>query len=219
MLASACGFDPREGITTYCAGSGAPRYHSDRPIAGLGDLRPGDHLCVIYRNDDEHRIVLSDYLRRGLEAGERVLYIVDARTARQIRGHLRDAGISVRDAERRGQLLFLSRDDAYMREGVFAPQGMISLLRQETQNALDDGFSGLRVTAEMTWALRGLPGSQRLIEYETLLNEFFPGSPCVGLCQYDARRFPPRHPPRCAAQSPDRRCGNEDLRERLPHPS
>ncbi len=118
------------------------------------------------------------------------MYIVDAHTARQIRGYLRDVGINIRDAEKRRQLLFLTRDDAYMREGVFNPQGMISLLHQETQKALGEGFSGLRVTGEMTWALRGLPGSERLIEYETLLNEFFPGSPCIGLCQYDARRFP-----------------------------
>ena len=164
--------------------------HPDRPFSGIEDLRPGDHLCVIYRDDDEHRTVLSDYLRRGLEAGERVVYIVDARTARQIRGYLRDVGINIRDAEKRRQLLFLTRDDAYMREGVFDPHGMISLLRQETRKALNDGFTGLRVTGEMTWALRGLPGSERLIEYETLLNEFFPGSPCIGLCQYDARRFP-----------------------------
>jgi len=164
--------------------------HPDRPFSGIEDLRPGDHLCVIYRDDDEHRTVLSDYLRRGLEAGERVVYIVDARTARQIRGYLRDVGINIRDAEKRRQLLFLTRDDAYMREGVFDPHGMISLLRQETREALNDGFTGLRVTGEMTSALRGLPGSERLIEYETLLNEFFPGSPCIGLCQYDARRFP-----------------------------
>lgn len=178
------------GATTYGAGVGTPWTHSDRPFSGIEDLRPGDHLCVIYRDDDEHRIVLSDYLRRGLEAGERVVYIVDARTARQIRGYLRDVGINVRDAERGGQLLFLTRDDAYTREGVFDPHRMISLLRQETQQALDEGFVGLRVTGEMTWALRGLPGSERLIEYETLLNEFFPGSACIGLCQYDARRFP-----------------------------
>ncbi|HEU68774.1 MAG TPA: hypothetical protein ENN53_06150 [Candidatus Acetothermia bacterium] len=30
------------------------------------------------------------------------------------------------------------------------------------------GFTGLRVTGERTWVLRGLPGSERLIEYEAL---------------------------------------------------
>jgi PAS domain S-box-containing protein len=43
----------------------------------------------------------------------------------------------------------------------------------------------------MTWALRGLPGSERLIEYEAKLNEFFPASQCLAICQYDRRRFQP----------------------------
>jgi len=43
----------------------------------------------------------------------------------------------------------------------------------------------------MTWALRGLPSSERLIEYEAKLNEFLPTSRCLAMCQYDGRRFEP----------------------------
>ncbi len=157
----------------------------------IAALRPGDHLCIIYRTDEEHRTILTEYLRRGLDAGERVVYIVDARTAREIRRYLGETDLDVRAAEDSGQLVFLTGDESYTREGVFDPQAMVALLRGETQRALDDAFTGLRVTAEMTWALRGPPGSERLIEYETLLNEFFPGSKATGLCQYDARRFSP----------------------------
>ncbi len=162
-----------------------------RALGNIADLRPGDHLCIIYHTDEEHRAILTEYLERGLDAGERVVYIVDARTAGVIRGYLRDAGVDVAAAEERSQLVFLTRDDAYMRGGVFDPQAMLGLLREEAQRALDEGFTGLRVTGEMTWALRGLPGSERLIEYVALLSAFFPGSKATGLCQYDARRFPP----------------------------
>ena len=41
----------------------------------------------------------------------------------------------------------------------------------------------------MTWALRGLPGSQRLMEYESKLNTVLSGGQCLGLCQYDRRSF------------------------------
>jgi two-component sensor histidine kinase len=54
-----------------------------------------------------------------------------------------------------------------------------------------EGYTALRATGEMTWVLRGPPGAERLIEYEVLLNKFFPGSRCLGLCQYDRRRFAP----------------------------
>ena len=43
----------------------------------------------------------------------------------------------------------------------------------------------------MSWALRGIRGAERLVEYEARLNDFFPTSRCLGLCLYDRRRFPP----------------------------
>lgn len=157
----------------------------------VADLGPGAHACLIHLGDDERKAALSAYLRQGLAAGERVLWIVDAPTVRETRSYLRHAGAAIRDAEQRGQLIFLTCDQTYLREGAFDPHRMVALLRQETQRALDDGFTGLRVTGEMTWAQVGPPGSERLIEFEELLTAFFPGTACTGLCQYDARRFPP----------------------------
>ncbi|HUX75038.1 MAG TPA: MEDS domain-containing protein [Anaerolineae bacterium] len=162
--------------------------HSPRAIADLG---PGDHLCCIYETEEEHRSVVTSFLRQGLEQGEKVIYIVDTHTAATILGYLRDEGLDVESHLARGQLAVLTRDEAYMREGVFDPEGMIALLRDETEQALAEGYPALRVTGEMTWALRGLPGSKRLIEYEARLNEFFPGSQCLAICQYDRRRFDP----------------------------
>ena len=66
---------------------------------------------------------------------------------------------------------------------------MIALLQTETERALADGYAALRVTGDMSWALRGIPGVNQLIQYEARLNTFFPGSRCLGLCQYDRRHF------------------------------
>jgi PAS domain S-box-containing protein len=162
--------------------------HAARMITGLG---PGDHLCCLYETEEEYRAVLAPYLQQGLERGEKVLYIVDARTAQTVLNYLRDDGVEVEPYLANGQLSILTISDAYMRDGIFDPDRMIELLRSETERALAEGYSALRVTGEMTWALRGLPGSERLIEYEAKLNAFFPGSKCLALCQYDRRRFQP----------------------------
>jgi PAS domain S-box-containing protein len=157
----------------------------------LENLQPGDHLCCIYETEDEHRAVFTPYLHRGLECGEKVLYIVDVHTAETILGYLRNEGLQMEQFLKSGQFAILTRDDAYMRQGFFDPNAMISLLKAETKQAIAQGYTALRVTGEMTWALRGLPGSERLIEYEIKLNEFLPGSQCLALCQYDRRRFEP----------------------------
>jgi len=160
-------------------------------LRNITDLRPGDHLCCLYETEEEHRALLTPYLRQGLELGEKVLYIVDAYTAETVLDYLRYDGVEVKPYLDSGQLNILTAKDAYMRDGIFNPDGMIELLRNETERALAEGYSALRVTGEMTWALRGLPGSERLIEYEAKLNIFFPGSKCLALCQYDRRRFNP----------------------------
>ena len=158
---------------------------------GLSDLEPGDHLCCIYQSEEEHRSLLTPYLRQGLERGEKVFYIVDLHTAEEVLGYLESDGIDTQPYLSSGQLSILTVDDAYMKEGEFDPDGMIALLRTETEQAVSEGYSALRVTGEMTWALKGLPGSERLIEYEAKLNHFFPGSRCMAICQYDRRHFSP----------------------------
>ena len=41
----------------------------------------------------------------------------------------------------------------------------------------------------MTWATRDVPGSDKLIEYETGINYVLQTHPITAMCQYDANRF------------------------------
>ncbi len=151
----------------------------------MKDLGPGSHLCWIYETEEEHQAVLRPFLHRGLELGEKVLYIADTRADKVIMGYLQADGLDGESYVTSGQLSILSAKDAYVRNGVFDPDDMIGLLRMESERALVEGYPALRVTGEMSWALQGLPGSERLIEYEAKLSEFFPGSKCLTICQYE----------------------------------
>jgi len=160
-------------------------------IYNIEDIKLGDHLCIIYETEEEHKNLLTPYLKQGLEQNEKVLYIVDIHTAKTVLNYLRDDGVDVDSYLESGQLNMLTIGESYMKEGVFDPDKMINLLKGETLKSIEEGYSGLRVTGEMTWALRGLPGSERLIEYESKLNSFFPGSKCVAICQYSKHKFHP----------------------------
>ncbi len=157
----------------------------------LTDLKPGDHVCCLYRTPQEHRAALVPFVRHGLAQGERVLYIADIRTAEHILNALRDAGLDTEPILTRGQLLGLTYAETYAHGGVFDPERMLNLLRDETTRAQREGYAALRVTSEMTWALGRLRGSERLIEYEAKLNAFLAQRRCLLLCQYDLRRFTP----------------------------
>jgi len=158
----------------------------------LDALRPHDHLCLIYDRQEDWRAATIPFIRMGLKKGEKCIYIADAHTAKEIRRSLGEEGIAVAEAERSGRFTLLQPLDAYTRAGYFDPDRMIRLLISETEKAVAEGYPALRVTGEMTWVLRDLPGSDRLLEYEARLNtEVFPNYPCLAICQYERPKFDP----------------------------
>jgi hypothetical protein len=50
----------------------------------------------------------------------------------------------------------LTVNESYMKGLVFDPDGMIQMLTEKTNKALGEGYTALRVTGKMLWALRWL---------------------------------------------------------------
>ena len=158
-------------------------------LPAIHEMKRGDHYCGIYRTDEDQRAIIIDFVRDGVARGEKMIYIVNVQSAEQLRATLAAAGIAAEALVDKGQLVILTAKEAYLKHGNFDPDKMIELLREETDAALAAGYTALRVTGEMTWALSGEPGSERLVEYESRLNHFFPSRKCYAVCQYDRRRF------------------------------
>ncbi len=160
-------------------------------IESLEKLDVHDHLCLIYETHQEQFAAVIPFIRIGLQRGEKCIYIADDNTTAQVLQAMREDAIDVDTALASGSLQVLTSKESYLKGGFFDPDRMISLLKETTNKALADGFSALRVTGEMTWALSGEKGADRLIEYENKLNYFFPKHRCLGICQYNAGLFSP----------------------------
>jgi len=150
-----------------------------------------DHLCLIYETQREQFAAVVPFMRIGLDRGEKCIYIVDESTAASVLDAMRAEGIDVESATKSGTLVVATKRDAYLKQGYFDPDWMIRFLKEATDSAKADGFSALRVTGEMTWALGDDPGVERLIEYEAKLNHFFPNNDALAICQYNRNRFRP----------------------------
>jgi PAS domain S-box-containing protein len=155
----------------------------------LTQLKHGDHVCPIYESKAEQLAAAVPFIKQGLARNERCLLIVDDRTAEEIAEALAAAGLDV--ARERGALWLPHNSVTYFRSGHFDPDDMIDFLRTTEAQALAEGFSGLRIVGEMTWALGPEIGNDRLIEFEVLVNKFFENSRSIGLCQYHRPRFDP----------------------------
>ncbi|MBS0368185.1 MAG: MEDS domain-containing protein [Proteobacteria bacterium] len=163
-----------------------------RRMTSLGfDPRPfleGTHMCFIFNDDNERRQVLAKYIQSGLDSDEQVAYFVDTMTPDELRAQLRKLGVALPDHDDR-QCILRTAEETYCPDGTFSPDRMLGTLESAWVRSRHDGFKGLRVTGEMNWALRGHPGSELLIEYESRVNQLLRKVPVTAICQYDARLF------------------------------
>ncbi|MBF0283816.1 MAG: MEDS domain-containing protein [Magnetococcales bacterium] len=150
---------------------------------------PGQHMCLIYNDEEERRRVIGRFLQSGLEGEEFVAYFAQDAAPEEIRHQLQKLGVECARYEARNQLQLLSTHDAYFPEGAFTPEGMLERLRHFYHDNRARGWRHVRASGEMHWALSGVPGADRLFEYECRLNDLVRDHPLTPICQYDARRF------------------------------
>lgn len=152
-----------------------------------------DHLAIIYDNPEEQLDFVVPFLRLGLERGEKAVFIYDDNTVETVIAAMEHHGIDVAAAASAGALSIVTKSHAYLKNGDFDPDWMIDFLGQAVEEAKKEGFSAVRASGEMTWAL-GPAGDthDRLVEYECKLNKFFAGYDMGGICQYNRRRFRPQ---------------------------
>ncbi|OFY51273.1 MAG: hypothetical protein A2W85_04555 [Bacteroidetes bacterium GWF2_41_31] len=147
------------------------------------------HICLIYENEQQRHKIVSEYIAAGLKQGELVRYFNDTTTPETIRSWLLELGVESSEAEQNGSFGLSDAEKAYCPDGEFEPQKMIDRAVQRYGIAKKAGFTGSRACGEMSWALKDIPGSDRLLEYEVLLNTITSSFPHNGMCQYDARLF------------------------------
>ncbi len=158
----------------------------------MNTLKPGDHLCLLHESHDDWLLSIASFIHSGLTSNQKCLYITDYHTADEIREHLALNGVDIKSHLLNGQLAILDSKDVYLIDGCFDSGRTISLLQNETRKAMDEGYDALRATGEMSWAIKNMPGSDKLAEYEANLKSgLFETSACIAVCQYDLARFEP----------------------------
>lgn len=147
------------------------------------------HVCLIYESEEQRKKIISEYLAAGLRQGELVRYFTDKTSPETVRSWLLEMGVELSEAEKNGTFSISRAESAYCPNGQFEPQKMIDGSVQRYSMAKKAGYSGSRACGEMSWALHNIRGSDRLLEYEVLLNTVTDPFPHTGMCQYDARLF------------------------------
>jgi anti-anti-sigma regulatory factor len=154
--------------------------------ASVDDLRPGDHACLTYSDTEERMDIVAAFVRDGLGAGQRVICLTDPSSPPDLAGELADREVKPTNG---GQLAIRDNDAAWLSAGQVSATTMIEMLSGELAAAHHDGFSGLRVTADMCWATRPVAAVDELLVFETRVAGLFAGGRLTAVCQYDRQSF------------------------------
>ena len=156
----------------------------------VDSIQPGDHVALFFRTRAEQFSWVCPFVASGLQRNERVLYIAHDNSVPMVLSKFERFGIDVNTARATDALRVVTRNESYQKHGIFEPQKMVDSLVAQVDHALADGFSGLRASGEMTWAIDTPHALAQLTGYEAGLHENF-AAKLTGLCQYDVTRFAP----------------------------
>ena len=154
-----------------------------------GNYPSNTHMCLIYNSEEERRSLIEKFIVAAFQDNDRVEYFYDEWPVEDIRRCLLNHSVDCEAMEKSGQIRFRHTSQAYHPDEVFSPEAMWRRLCDCYDNGRCDGFDGVRLSGEMTWSLKGVPGSERLIEYESGINNLIDTHPMLIICQYDANRF------------------------------
>jgi hypothetical protein len=147
------------------------------------------HICAFFNDLDEEHRVLRSFIKDGFDQGDKALHIVDPELREEHLKRLGEARIDVEGALASGQLEVRLWQDAYLREGRFDQDAMLTLIEEKLQSGAATGSRRLRLLAHMEWSLLDQPGVEELLEYETRLNYVIPKYDDPVICTYDLSRF------------------------------
>ena len=155
----------------------------------LAELAAGvglhEHLCLIYDTQEEQFAAAVPYLKRGLERGEKCLIFADEKTATSFLDGLHRLGLHADQYLRNGALAITHKRETDLQQGRFDPDWWIGYVNQAVVEAGTAKFSGLRILADMNWALRASNSTYKFNEYESTLNYFVAEHDARIICQYN----------------------------------
>jgi anti-anti-sigma regulatory factor len=139
------------------------------------------HLCCLYDDPADYRHRVTAFFTEGLREGLRVAYagVGGPEASRADLANLQDLDGLLSD----GAVQILAME-LYLRDDALDPERVVASYAAATEQALADGFRGLRVSADGTELARTPAQQDTLARYEFLVGRYMEGHPLSALCGF-----------------------------------
>jgi|GEM_PF-421570 len=156
-------------------------------LPGVDRVRWGTHLCHFFRTADDLESLLVPYFAAGLANDERCLWIAaDPLRADPARRALARAVPDLDARVRGGQLQILDCEEWYLQQARRTTEQILARWLSCEEEALRDGWRGLRVTGNASW-LRTEDWAA-FDAYERQVHAAFATRRVLALCSYSLER-------------------------------
>jgi anti-anti-sigma factor len=169
-------------------------------MAEIGAMAYGSHGCLVSDQEDVTRLAVAGYVSDGLAAGDRVLCVLGLRERPWLEDVLGSVRTPVQLLEDEGSLVIAEMGGGPIWQGEFSPVEAAQIMFDSIDAAVGDGFRGLRVWSDMSWAPVHRVAEAELVEMERLLQAGLGSRPGMGLCMYDPGQFTASQLRKCAEQ-------------------
>lgn len=152
-------------------------------------IRDYYHVCAFFDSREQEYSVLGAFFKEGIDQGEKAVHIVDPALVPDHLERLKAAGIDADGCRHCGQLDVLSWDDAYLDGGTFDQDRMLGALNAVIASGRESGYPRMRIMGNMGWTLKGNPGTDQVLEFESRVNDVLTESRQLAVCVYDSSKM------------------------------
>lgn len=164
--------------------------NSAEPISLAGsqlcDVR---HVCAFFSTEEEEYRVLLPFIKDGLVRGDKAVHVVNPHQREDHLRRLVSAGIDPMTPQQTGQLEIKINTDAYLRDGQFDQDRMLSTFEQLASGNAPGGFPLSRIVCRMDWVVGDQSRLDNVIEFESRVNDVWAHHDDAVICTYHLSKF------------------------------
>ncbi len=154
-------------------------------ISIVGDLPWGTHFCTFYETKQDLLDILVPYFKAGLESKEFCLWIVSNSELITTEEAKEALGQAVFDLDRylaEGRIEVVSHDQWFLKNGAFDFHRVAYGFKEKLDEALANGYAGLRINGSPAWIQA--EDANVLREFEGEADHFFADEHIIASCTY-----------------------------------
>ncbi len=156
----------------------------------IEDVPWGTHFCQFFQTENDLLDVLVPYFKVGLENNEFCMWVTSKPLNVKKAQEAMRKGLSDFDYYlKKGQIEIIPHSEWYLKEGVFNPQMVLSGWIGKHNQALANGYDGMRVTGNTAWLETS--DWRSFIHYEKEINNVIRQYRLIVLCTYSLDKFGP----------------------------